>query len=70
MNILQWKNGDRTFFSLEVDDRLLLLHVSVRIAKRGLFAISVLTILSRVLIDNNGRWLPGLPQEKMTNSIA
>ena len=46
------------------------LHVSVHIAKRGLFAISVLTILSRVLIDNNGRWLPGLPQEKMTNSIA
>ena len=25
MNISQWKNGDRTFFSLEVDDRLLLL---------------------------------------------
>ena len=24
MNISQWKNGDRTFFSLEVDDRLLL----------------------------------------------
>ena len=24
MNILQWKIGDRTFFSLEVDDRLLL----------------------------------------------
>ena len=46
------------------------LHVLVRIAKRSLFAISVLTILSRVLIDNNGRWLPGLPQEKMTNSIA
>ena len=26
MNISQWKNGDRTFFSLEVDDRLLLLN--------------------------------------------
>ena len=25
MNILQWKIGDRTFFSLKVDDRLLLL---------------------------------------------
>ena len=25
MNISQWKIGDRTFFSLEVDDRLLLL---------------------------------------------
>ena len=25
MNISQWKNGDRTFFSLEVDDRLLLM---------------------------------------------
>ena len=24
MNILQWKNGDRTFFSLEVNNRLLL----------------------------------------------
>ena len=24
MNISQWKIGDRTFFSLEVDDRLLL----------------------------------------------
>merc|ERR1712155_243953 len=24
MNISQWKNGDRTFFSLEVDDQLLL----------------------------------------------
>ena len=27
MNISQWKNGDRTFFSLEVDDRLLLTRV-------------------------------------------
>ena len=26
MNISQWKVGDRTFFSLEVDDRLLLTH--------------------------------------------
>ena len=25
MNISQWKIGDRTFLSLEVDDRLLLL---------------------------------------------
>ena len=25
MNISQWKIGDRTFFSLEVDDRLLLM---------------------------------------------
>ena len=29
MNISQWKNGDRTFFSLEVDDRLLLSHLAV-----------------------------------------
>ena len=29
MNISQWKNGDRTFFSLEVNDRLLLLQASV-----------------------------------------
>ena len=27
MNISQWKIGDRTFFSLEVDDRLLLMHI-------------------------------------------
>ena len=26
MNISQWKNGDRTFFSLEVHDRLLLIN--------------------------------------------
>ena len=26
MNISQWKNGDRTFFSLRVDDRLLLVR--------------------------------------------
>ena len=26
MNISQWKNGDGTFFSLEVDDRLLLIE--------------------------------------------
>ena len=26
MNISQWKIGDRTFFSLEVDNRLLTLH--------------------------------------------
>ena len=29
MNISQWKNGDRTFFSLEVDNRLLLQHSPV-----------------------------------------
>ena len=29
MNISQWKIGDRTFFSLEVDDRLLLLNTLV-----------------------------------------
>ena len=29
MNISQWKNGDRTFFSLEVDDRLLLIWVPI-----------------------------------------
>ena len=29
MNISQWKIGDRTFFSLEVDDRLLLIRRSV-----------------------------------------
>ena len=28
MNISQWKNGDRTFFSLEVDDRLLVTNIS------------------------------------------
>ena len=27
MNISQWKIGDRTFFSLEVDDRLLLVNI-------------------------------------------
>ena len=27
MNISQWKIGDRTFFSLEVDDRLLLVDM-------------------------------------------
>ena len=32
MNISQWKNGDRTFFSLEVDDRLLLLSSVVVLA--------------------------------------
>ena len=30
MIISQWKNGDRTFFSLEVDDRLLLFSVIVK----------------------------------------
>ena len=29
MNISQWKNGDRTFFSLEVDDRLLLMVTKI-----------------------------------------
>ena len=29
MNISRWKIGDRTFFSLEVDDRLLLVGASV-----------------------------------------
>ena len=29
MNISQWKIGDRTFFSLEVDDRLLLIYVAL-----------------------------------------
>ena len=29
MNISQWKNGDRTFFSLEVDDRLSLVGQSL-----------------------------------------
>ena len=27
MNISKWKNGDRTFFSLEFDDRLLLMGI-------------------------------------------
>ena len=31
MNISQWKIGDRTFFSLEVHDRLLLLSISISI---------------------------------------
>ena len=32
MNISQWKNADRIFFSLEVDDRLLLIatHLVIR----------------------------------------
>ena len=32
MNISQWKIGDRTFFSLEVDDRLLLLLTLPRLS--------------------------------------
>ena len=32
MNISQWKIGDRTFFSLEVDDRLLLVCWVVLVA--------------------------------------
>ena len=31
MNISQWKNGDRTFFSLDVDDRLLLILILINI---------------------------------------
>ena len=38
MNISQWKIGDRTFFSLEVDDRLLLTRMETRVEEsvRGL----------------------------------
>ena len=31
MIISQWKNGDRTFFSLEVDDRLLLIDIQCQV---------------------------------------
>ena len=41
MNISQWKNGDRTFFSLEVDDRLLLIE-----------AFSVIVQLRRLIVNS------------------
>ena len=40
MNISQWKNGDRTFFSLEVDDRLLLICISPQGAGSALVVVA------------------------------
>ena len=44
MNISQWKNGDRTFFSLEVDDRLLLFEAVVTVNLTSLLVLTTLFI--------------------------
>ena len=44
MIISQWKNGDRTFFSLEVDDRLLLIYVARALLEPSPFVVESATI--------------------------
>ena len=51
MNISQWKNGNRTFFSLEVDDRLLLLCTS---PVPALVTTSTLCDVSVICVGNVG----------------
>ena len=51
MNISQWKNGDRTYFSLEVDDWLLLSWTQFHQEKALVGAFSVITNLRMDLFE-------------------
>ena len=59
MNISQWKNGDRTFFSLEVDDRLLLLCNYVELYLDYIPALGRGTLRMVLLWCSPGHWAGG-----------
>ena len=54
MNISQWKNGDRTFFSLEVDDQLLLLTILLGPHETGDFIVfKMFSLYCKIRIEND-----------------